>query len=548
VGRGTVKLRRQKAFRPNANTSREAVRKLAAARYTLVAIGLLVATLAFRVAFLGDRQLFRDEAASWLLARYPLPQLITHAGAEPYPPLYALVLKGWVSLAGDSEVALRSISVLFGLALVLIGWQWARESLGRRAGLIALAFLAISPLAIANARDVRMYAMDSTWTTLGWWLTWRLASGKSQGPRRRIDAAILAIAVAAELWTFSFGLPVAALQLVVSAVPWMRHRRIEHTLAPAAIVAGGATFLPWLPTTLVASGHPFWTPPPPIWHIGETFAVMIGGGHPPWVLGACVVFVLAGVGVAVLFRARAAVLPETDEMQATGPLLGGGVIAGLALVPLVWTYSQFHSFYDSRYFGASLAPLALAAAIGCCWAFDRIQPVLARTIASIVLAVLLVGGAFTWLDEWRTEVGLAPAQELLAALQREMHPGDVALSLDARSYFQLAYLLGRETSPARLPGPLLAWDSGNEPYYFGQSLLSPQTLVSAGETNAVGWKASLPGLAPGGRIWLIALANGATEDLAFEPLVDGELHEIDRVLISPRGETGQLRELVLPAR
>ena len=196
---------------------------------TLVGLGLIAVAVLLRVAFLGDRQLFRDEAASWLTAHYPLPDLVAHTTHEAYPPLYFVVLKGWTWLAGDSEGALRSLSVLFGLAMVLIGWRWATESLGRRAGLVALAFLAISPLAIANARDARMYAMESAFTTLAWWLTWRLASGRSQGRRRWIDAAALAVAVAAEMWTFSFGLPVAGLQLAVAVVPWIRHRLLsEH--------------------------------------------------------------------------------------------------------------------------------------------------------------------------------------------------------------------------------------------------------------------------------------------------------------------------------
>lgn len=515
-------------------------------RSVLLALALLAVAVVLRTAFLGDRQLFRDEAASWLLAGYPLPQLVAHAAGEPYPPFYAVVLKGWISLTGDSEVALRSLSTIFGLAMVLVGWKWASESLGRRIGLIALALLAISPLAIANARDARMYAMDSAWTTVGWWLSWRLASGRSKGLRRGIDAVALVVAIAAELWTFSFGLPVVALQFAASTVGWFRNRRMANALAPVAIVAGGAAFLPWLPTTIAsAGGRQFWTPTPHLADLGYPFTLMIGGWDVPWVLGASIALVVAGVGVVVLASGRVPVLEDVGPRSSGMPLLGAAVIAGLALVPLVWLYSQFHSFYDSRYFGASVAPLAMAAAAGFNWAFTRSRPRVGTWVAGISLALLLLGGTLAWLDNWKSEVALAPARELLEVLEQRMRVGDVALAIDARSYFPLAYLEGREEMPVRLPGPLFSWYSSREPFYYGQSLLSPETLVSHSETDSAGWYASLPGLQPGGMVWLIALANGASEDLGFQPLEAGELSKLERIVVAPAGEPGQLVELVV---
>jgi 4-amino-4-deoxy-L-arabinose transferase-like glycosyltransferase len=537
-GRGTPKV-----------FKRARVRGVVFDRSLVAAVFLVAIAVALRTAFLGDRQLFRDEAASWLLAQYPLSQLISHAAAEPYPPLYALILKWWLQIAGDSEVALRSLSVISGLAMVLVGWRWASESLGRRAGLIALALLAISPLAIANARDVRMYALEAAWTTLGWWLTWRLASGRSSARRRAIDAAALALAVAAEVWTFSFGLPVAALQFAVAAMAWLRHRRTENALAPAVIVAGGATFLPWLPTVVAnVGGRPFWTPIPQLDDLGSAFTLMIGGWGLPWVLASSIVLLVAGAGVLVLTTGRVTVMGRAGAEAPRTQVLALAVAAGLALVPVVWIYSHFHSFYDSRYFGACVAPLAIAAAAGSCWALARIGPKIARAVLGTGLAILLLGGTLTWLGGWRAEVGLAPARQLLALLEEEMRPGDIALSLDARSYFQIAYLLGHHGTADHLPGPFFNWSSGSEPFFYGQSLISSNVSVPTSEAGTVGWTASLPGLAAGGRIWLIALANGSDESLGFRPLEEGQLAEVSRTVLEPVGEAGQLLELIVLGR
>ena len=122
----------------------------------------------------------------------------------------------------------------------------------------------------------------------------------------------------------------------------------------------------------------------------------------------------------------------------------------------------------------------------------------------------------------------------------------MALALDARSYFQVAYLLGHEGTQDQLPGPLFTWSTGSEPFFYGQSLIAPDAIATSSQADAVGWPASLPGLAPDGRIWLIALANGSAEDLGFRPMVTGELAEVGRTVLAPAGEAGQLRELVVP--
>jgi len=514
---------------------------------TAAALALLAAAVWLRVAFLGERQLFRDEGASWLLARFPISDLVKHAQAEPYPPLYPLTLKAWTLLSGDSEAALRALSVLFGMIMVVAGWRWAIEALGRHAGLVALALLSFSPLALANAKDVRMYAMESAWTTLSWWLLWRVASGRSRGRRRQVETLALALTVAAELWTFTLGLGVAALQLGVACLLWLRWRRAEDLRTGGAIALAGVTFLPWLPSVLAHAGRPFWTPIPGIESLRETFMTMaVGSRSTPWMLSEPLVLVLVVVGVVVLAW-RGPTVARSDGGDRRVPVLGATVIAGLAFVPLVWIYSQVHSVYDARYFGPSIAPLALAAAAGWGW-LSRRAPKVARIPATGVFAVLLFGGALTWLGGWRSTSGPAPAREALGFLDQRMRPGDIVLVEDARSYFSLAYLLGRDGARVRLPGPLYVWQSATEPFFDGQSLLDPRTLAQAERIARIGWSDGFSGLAAGGRIWLVSLATEPAGRRTVLPLDAGDLQEIGRVFVTSAGATGEIRELVIVPR
>lgn len=79
-----------------------------------------------------------------------------------HPPLYYVLAKVWVDLWGDSVHALRTLSVLFsGLGLLAMYW-FVRELVARRrAALIAMLLLGVSPLFILYGQEAREYAL---WT------------------------------------------------------------------------------------------------------------------------------------------------------------------------------------------------------------------------------------------------------------------------------------------------------------------------------------------------------------------------------------------------
>jgi mannosyltransferase len=94
------------------------------------------------------------------------------ATTEPNPPLYWLVLKGWMALAGRSELATRWPSVLAGVLTAALTYRLGRALLGPKAGLTAALLTACSPLLIWYAQDARVYSLVTMLVAAAAWQTW----------------------------------------------------------------------------------------------------------------------------------------------------------------------------------------------------------------------------------------------------------------------------------------------------------------------------------------------------------------------------------------
>src|SRR5258708_37045860 len=79
-------------------------------------IVLLAALLRFHM--IDHQSLWNDEGNTLRLIERPINELLVNASHDIHPPGYYLVLKGWWSLTGESEFALRAFSALAGMLSV----------------------------------------------------------------------------------------------------------------------------------------------------------------------------------------------------------------------------------------------------------------------------------------------------------------------------------------------------------------------------------------------------------------------------------------------
>lgn len=137
--------------------------RLPASIATRLTIGAVAAGIVLRLVFLGADSFWLDEANSVVIASGDsISGLWAHADPR-HPPLYYLILKAALHVAGRTEWAARLPSALASIfSLYLVFLLARRLRLSVEASLLAVSLMAVSSIDIWYAREARMYALAAT--------------------------------------------------------------------------------------------------------------------------------------------------------------------------------------------------------------------------------------------------------------------------------------------------------------------------------------------------------------------------------------------------
>ncbi|WP_306214117.1 glycosyltransferase family 39 protein [Actinoplanes sp. RD1] len=131
-------------------------------------------TLAVMLVGIGNRQLWRDENATWWAATLTLDDLdkLTDTVDVVLRPYY-LLMHWWIGVYGDSETALRVPSALFMALSAPVVALIGRRLFEPRAGLAAGLLVAVLPVVSRYGQEARPYAMAMLATVTAVWLLLR---------------------------------------------------------------------------------------------------------------------------------------------------------------------------------------------------------------------------------------------------------------------------------------------------------------------------------------------------------------------------------------
>jgi 4-amino-4-deoxy-L-arabinose transferase-like glycosyltransferase len=129
-------------------------------------IAVLVVALAVRLTGLNFESFSMDEVTDLQIARLPLQQIVPLA--DGFPPLFHLLLKGWL-MVWETPLAVRWLPALLGLVTVYAVYRLALATAGRPAAIVASMLTAISPVHVWFAQESRAYALALPLAALALW-------------------------------------------------------------------------------------------------------------------------------------------------------------------------------------------------------------------------------------------------------------------------------------------------------------------------------------------------------------------------------------------
>jgi mannosyltransferase len=382
-----------------------------------VAIAAVIgAGIVLRFATRSD--LWLDEALTANIAKLPLSDLeeaLRHDGA---PPLYYVLLHGWMEVFGDGDVAVRALSGLCAVASLPLAFLVGRRVGGRLVAWAALVVLASSPYAIRYATENRPYSLQILLVLLGWLALCRALERPSLG-RLAAVAAVTGLLLYTQYWSM-YLFAIVGVCLVWRALrgETLADRQAARS-AIVAIVAGGLTFLPWLPTFLYQAantGTPWGERVLPT--AGFAYAAIdFAGGQTHSEAYALLAPLLVLALLAIFGRALDTRRVELDLRTRPGVRLQAAVLIAALLLGLVASYAAGTTF-AGRY-AAGLFPLfVVVVAFG----FTVFADTRVRNVALALVATFgLIGGARN-LVENRTQ-----AAQAAAVIRAEAQPGDVVV-------------------------------------------------------------------------------------------------------------------------
>lgn len=139
------------------------------ARTFWILVLILIFAAATRIINVSSWPVWTDEGWSiWATDDPHLNVVMDNLAHDRHPPLYFVALRGWRSLAGDSPLTLRYLSIAAGLLSVAVTYRIGADVFGRRAGLYAALVLAALPIAVYYSQEVRHYGWFMLMVMLSW--------------------------------------------------------------------------------------------------------------------------------------------------------------------------------------------------------------------------------------------------------------------------------------------------------------------------------------------------------------------------------------------
>ena len=367
-------------------------------------VALVALSLYLRTAQLGGG-FWIDEGISVGIAHHHWTSIPGLLGQDGSPPAYYLLLSLWQDVFGDGERATHTLSVVFALACIPLGFLAGRAAFGRTTGIVCAVLAALDPYLTYYAQETRMYELEALLSLV---VAYAYVQGILRGRRAWTIALVPALDLA--VYTHNWALFLCVGLCVATAV--VARDRLKRFAVMAVAVA--VLYLPWARTLISQARH---TGAP--WASRPSFSDLITA--PGSVFSGDATF----VALVILFGSALVPIARGRRDEERTIVLALALTAGVTIL-VAWLSSQVSPAWTTRYFAVVFGPLLLLLGVSI---------VRARRVGWFALAVL----AFLWLG-YSVRDDKENAKQITAQLAPS--PGELVVSTHPEQVPVLRYYLG----------------------------------------------------------------------------------------------------------
>ena len=213
----------------------------------ILGMSLVLIALVVRLIGLSLDSLWFDEVFSVRTAALCLRDIVSLTAHDVHPPLYYLLLHFWTKLFGETESAVRMLSVAFSVLSVFVIFRLALELFNRRIAFFAALLTTLSPLQVFYAQETRMYAQLTCLSTISvyFFLRW-LKDGA------RVSSALYIISTTMLLYTHLYAVFIVMAQVLYFAFLFFLARETFQKHLGGWLRMNFITILLFLPWMMIA--------------------------------------------------------------------------------------------------------------------------------------------------------------------------------------------------------------------------------------------------------------------------------------------------------
>jgi uncharacterized membrane protein len=212
---------------------------------------IIILAILLRMYNINAESVWTDESISVQFGVQSLKDIFWNT--EPTPPLHHIILHFWIEMFGISAIAIRSLSLIFGVASVYMIYL-VGNLINKKIGIYAAALLAINPISILYSQEARAYTLLFFTSLLSMYFYIKYLKNDSKS-----NASLYIISSVLMIYTHVFGIFIILAQNIHYLSRHLLKKR-DWKLIGKWMLAQVITiilFMPWLLNirNIIADGH-----------------------------------------------------------------------------------------------------------------------------------------------------------------------------------------------------------------------------------------------------------------------------------------------------